>query len=108
MNGVVSFLPPGESPIDPASKDIDPIAFALERSMAYLHWIEEHKASFEATRRTDSENAERELVFLSQSAQEAKKYLTRLAELLLAGYSIDPSKKLPPDFARTFRSCTNR
>lgn len=56
-----SVTPPGESPIDPAVKDIDPVAFALDRARTYLHWIEEHRASFEAARESDPETAAREL-----------------------------------------------
>jgi hypothetical protein len=95
-----SVTPPGESPIDPAVKDIDPIAFALDRARTYLHWIEEHRASFEAARESDPETAERELGNLAHSTQEARLHMARLVELLLAGYTIDPSKRLPRGLAR--------
>jgi hypothetical protein len=95
-----SVTPPGEGPSDPAVKDIDPVAFALDRARTYLHWVEEHRASFEAARATDPETAERELSNLAHSTQEARKHMARLVELLLAGYTIDPSKRLPRDLAR--------
>jgi hypothetical protein len=92
--------PPGEGPNDPALKEIDAVAFALDRVRAYLYWIEEHRASFEAARDTDPAVAEREMANLAHSAQEGRKYMDRLVELLLAGYTIDPSKQLPRDLVR--------
>ena len=88
-------LPPGDSPDDPAVKDIDPVAFALDRAKTYLHWCEEHRASFEAARATDPATAESELHNLAHSTQEARRHMARLVELLLTGYTIDPAKRLP-------------
>src|SRR6476659_1262939 len=88
-------LPPGENPDDPAVKDIDAVAFALDRVRTYLVWIDEHRASFEATRTSDPEAAECELGNLAHATEEARKHMERLVELLLAGYGIDPSKRLP-------------
>jgi uncharacterized protein (DUF1778 family) len=99
-----SVTPPGESPIDPAVKDIDPVAFALDRARTYLHWIDEHRASFEAARGSDPETAERELGYLAHSTQEARGHIARLVELLLAGYTIDSSKRLPRGLARLAES----
>jgi hypothetical protein len=92
--------PPGESPFDPAVKEIDPVAFALDRTRTHLTWIEEHRASFEAARESDPETAERELGFLAFSTAEARKHVERLTELLLAGYAIDPARRLPKDLRR--------
>ena len=78
--------PPGESSIDPAVKDIDPIGLALDRARTYVHWIEEHWASFEAARESDPQAAERVLANLAHSTREARLHLARLVELLLAGY----------------------
>jgi hypothetical protein len=89
------ILPPGESPRDPAVKDIDPVGFALDRARTYLHWIEEHRASFEAARESDPDTAERELGNLAYSTREAQAHMERLVELLLAGYTFDPTKRLP-------------
>jgi hypothetical protein len=88
-------VPPGESPNDPAVKDIDAVAFALDRVRTYLVWIDEHRASFEATRHSNPDTAERELLNLAHSTEEAQIHMARLVELLLAGYTIDPSKRLP-------------
>lgn len=88
-------VPPGESPIDPVVKDIDAVAFALDRVRTYLAWIDEHRASFEVARSSDPEAAERELGNLAHATQEARMHMARLVELLLAGYTIDPSKRLP-------------
>jgi hypothetical protein len=37
---------------------------------------------------------------LAHSTQEARAHMARLVELLLAGYTIDPNKRLPRDLAR--------
>lgn len=101
-----SVLPPGESPIDAAVKDIDPVAFALDRVRTYLDWIEEHRASFEVARESDPETAEQELGYLAHSTREARRHMARLVELLLAGYTIDPSRRLPRGLARWTESGT--
>ena len=88
-------IPPGESPLDPSVEDIDPLAFALDRVLTYLAWIDEHRASFEAARASHPQTAERELGNLAHSTDEARKHMARLVELLLAGYTIDPSNRLP-------------
>jgi hypothetical protein len=88
-------VPPGEHPDDPYVKDIDAVAFALDRVQTYLIWIDEHRASFEAARDSDPETAESELSNLDHSTREARRHMTRLLELILAGYTINPSKRLP-------------
>lgn len=93
-----NVIPPGESPNDSSVKDIDAVAFALDRVRTYLFWIDEHRASFEAARESDREEAERELGMLARSTQEARRHMARLVELLMAGYGIDPSKRLPHGF----------
>lgn len=93
------ILPPGQSPLDPSDRDIDAVAFALERVRTYLAWIDEHRGSFEALRESDPENAEHELSHLAHATSEARGHVGRLVELLLAGYNIDPSKRLPRGFA---------
>jgi hypothetical protein len=95
-----AVIPPGESPMDPYVKEIDPLAFALDRARTYLAWVDEHRASFETARRSDPEEAERELGNLAHSTEEARKYLERLTELLLVGYTIDPDKRLPRGLRR--------
>ena len=92
-------LPPGQAPQDPADKSLDPVAFALDRVRVYLIWIEEHRASFEAYRLTNPEAAEHELRNLQLATTDARRYMGRLLELVRAGYSIDPSKRLPKDFS---------
>jgi hypothetical protein len=98
--GSDGLLPPGESPLDPVVKDIDPVAFALDRVRTHLVWIDEHRASFEAIRAADSEAAERELRYLADSTDQAQRHLERLIQLIMAGYTIDPAKRLPQDLAR--------
>jgi hypothetical protein len=92
--------PPGEDPRDPGIKDIDALAFALDRARTYLWWIEEERASFEAARTSDPAMAEIELLKLADSTEQAQKYMARLVELLLAGYTIDKSKRLPRDLLK--------
>lgn len=89
------ILPPGQHPFDPSVQDIDPIGFALSRLQTFLLWIDEHRASFEQLRNTDPASAERELRYLADATQQASTHLARLTELLLAGYTIDPGKRLP-------------
>ncbi len=101
-------LPPGEHPYDPVKKDLDPIGFALSRVQTFLVWIEEHRATFEKYRSTDPEFAESELSNLRDSTLQAMVYLQRLSELLLAGYTNDPDKRLPESLCRGwFSSCVN-
>jgi hypothetical protein len=83
-----------------AVSDIDPVAFALERVDTLLCWIDEHRASFEAKRGVDEQDAERELGFLADATRQAKEYMHDLKQRLLAGETIDPSKRLPK-FTRT-------
>ena len=101
-------VPPGESPIDPYVKDIDAVAFALNKVRCYLVWIDEHRASFEAARASDPDKAERELGNLTHATEEARKHMARLVELLLAGYTIDPSKKLPRDLQRIAQGLSSK
>jgi hypothetical protein len=91
-------LPPGQHPNDPYKKDIDPVAFALRKVATMLFWIEEHRSSFEHLRNSDPANAERELDNLRDATKQAVVGLHRFIELYLAGYSIDPNKRLPRDF----------
>jgi hypothetical protein len=93
-------LPPGQHPYDPVKKDLDPVGFALYRVQTFLVWIEEHRATFEKSRHTDPEFAESELRNLRDSTLQGMVYLQRLSELLLAGYTIDPNKRLPESLCR--------
>jgi hypothetical protein len=107
--GSSSTLPPGQHPYDPVKKDIDPVGFALYRVQTFLVWIEEHRATFEKLRHTDQEAAESELSNLRNSTVQGMVYLQRLSELLLAGYTIDPNKRLPESLSRGwFSSCVKR
>ena len=93
-------LPPGQHPLDPVKEDLDPIGFALYRVQTFLVWIEEHRATFEKYRHTDQELAESELSNLRDSTWQGMVYLRRLSELLLAGYTLDPNKRLPESLRR--------
>lgn len=89
------ILPPGKHLRDPWKQDIDPIGFALERLQTFLLWISEHRSAFEQLRHCDPVSAESELDNLKDSNEQALAHLQRLMELLLAGYTIDPNKRLP-------------
>src|SRR5262245_26802281 len=106
--GNSKVLPPGDGPDDPAVKDIDAVAFALNKVRTYLVWIDEHRASFEAARNSDPKTAESELLNLAHSTQEARKHMARLVELMLAGYTIDPAKRLPRDLQRIAQELSSR
>jgi hypothetical protein len=93
-------LPQGQHPYDPVKKDLDPIGFALYRVQTFLAWIEDHRATFEKLRHTDAELAESELSNLRDSTRQGMVYLQRLSELLLAGHTIDPDKRLPESMGR--------
>jgi hypothetical protein len=93
-------LPPGQHPYDPVNKDLDPVGFALYRVQTFLVWIEEHRATFEKYRHSDQEFAEGELGYLRDSTLQGMIYLRRLSELLLAGHTIDPNKRLPESLRR--------
>ena len=75
-------------------------AVARPVTQALQAWIDEHRASFEAARTSDLETAERELGHLAHATAEARAHVGRLTDLLLAGYTIDPAKRLPRDLAR--------
>lgn len=93
-------LPPGQHPYDPVNQDLDPVGFALSRVQTFLVWIDEHRATFEKARDTDEEFAESEMSNLRDATAQGMIYLQRLSELLLAGYTIDPSKRLPESLRR--------
>jgi hypothetical protein len=89
------ILPLGQHPCDPSKEDIDPIAFSLERLQTLLMWIDEHRSSFEILRGSEPINADTELGYLRDATEQTVLYLQRLTELLLAGYAINPEKRLP-------------
>lgn len=81
--------PPGESPLDPANKNLDATASALERVRMSIDLIKKHLFDVESP--VGAVN----LGDLAPHFAEARTYLARLAELLLAGYTTDPCKQLP-------------
>jgi hypothetical protein len=95
-------LPPGQHPVDPSKQDIDPIGFALERLQTNMKWIDDYRASFEKLRNSEPDRAERELRYLEDATEQGVAYLQRLTELLLAGYTIDPNKRLPKGLCEPF------
>jgi hypothetical protein len=92
---MIEVVPPGQHPSDPYKTDIDPIGFALNRVQTELMWIGEHWCSFTKLRESDPNEADKELGNLRQSLEEAVLHMQRLTELVVAGYSIDPNKRLP-------------
>lgn len=90
------FLPPGKHPDDPPP-DTDPIARHVQQIKGNLVWIDQYRLNIEHYLRTDPPEAERELVYLRDATKAALKHMRRLTQLLLAGYTIDPKKKIPRD-----------
>jgi hypothetical protein len=96
------IAPPGQHPLDPSKPGIDAIAFALERVQTMILWIGEHQATFEANRTIDPNAADEELRNLADTTEQAAIHLYRLKELLLAGYCIDPNKRMPRGLEDSF------
>jgi len=95
MDTKKNVLPPGEHPFDSRRPDADQVAYALKRLQTFLLWIDEHRESFEKARDADLLSANSELRNLQDSTEQAVLHLDRLAELLLAGFTINPDKRLP-------------
>jgi hypothetical protein len=93
-------LPPGKDPRDPYKSDIDAVGFALDRLWTMLLWASEHRASFLAYRESDPAAAEVELAYLANVIEQGWMHVGRLSELILAGYTVDPNKRLPKDLQR--------
>jgi hypothetical protein len=91
--------PPGESPSDPANKDIDAVGFALSKVLCNLVWIEEHASSLAKIQQSEPKLAEQELSYLLDSAAQALKHSRRLRDLLMAGYAFNPLQQLPEGLA---------
>lgn len=86
---------PRQNPPDPANPDIDPLGFALSRLQCHLLWIGEYHTKFLKQRHTNAARAEQELAYLTNAIARASQHLTRRTELILAGYTFDPTKKNP-------------
>lgn len=95
MSDKLDVPPPGSGQYDPANKNIDAIGFALTQLRMCLMWIDEYHSSYLTLRKNDPELAEQELTYLTNTVQKAKVHFTRLSELMLAGYTFDPSKENP-------------
>jgi hypothetical protein len=89
------LLPPGSDPIDPSGADIDPIGFSLERLQTFLIWIEQHRSAIEMTIEPHQRCAISEMDNLKDASYRAILHFQRLSELILNGYSIDKSKRMP-------------
>lgn len=90
--------PPGADSRDPSNQEIDPLAFALANVQTDLVWIDEHLASFRVDRISDPASAETELEYAEQCVTDARNSLQRALELVISGYTIDPSKRFPRGF----------
>jgi hypothetical protein len=109
MDKQTDILPPGQHPYDPAKTDIDAVGFALHHVQISLAWINEHRASLEKFRNIDPARADSDLSNLRVCIRDAMIHLQRLSELILAGYTIDPNKRLPESLERRwFSSCVER
>ena len=102
-------LPPGQHRYDPMKRDLDPVGFALHRVQTLLVWIEEHRASLEKALYTDAKTAASELSNLRVATRDAMIHLQRLSELILAGNTVNPDKRLPESLRSSwFSLCVER
>jgi hypothetical protein len=92
--------PPGKDPRDPHCGEIDVVAAHLNAVRSNLAWIDLRRASFEKLRGSEPLEAEKELDRLKHATEDAMKHLERATELVLAGYTVDPTKRLPRDMNR--------
>ena len=104
MDRFSDILPPGQHRYDPIKRDLDPLGFALHRVQTLLVWIEEHRASLEKALYTDAETVDSELSNLRVATRDAMIHLQRLSELILAGYTVNPEKRLPESLCRSWFS----
>ena len=86
------LTPLGQNPIGPSVKDIDPVAFALERVQTHLVWIDEHRRWLRGRPWVGPGDRRARAAALGPLHRGARKHMARLVELVLAGYTIDPSK----------------
>src|SRR5260221_263831 len=93
-----TVLPPGESPLDPANRDIDRLPSRWGDLQTCLIWIDEHLTSFRAERYSDPNNAENELKYAELCTTDARTSMQRVLELVLSGYTIDLAKRFPREF----------
>ena len=91
--------PPGASSVDPYKEDIDPVGFAISRTLSHLVWIQEYATAAARLSQSDPERAQQELRYLLDAADRALTHSRRLRDLLLAGHILDPTKRLPDGLA---------
>ena len=96
----MKYLPPGEHPLDPLKAEIDVLLFSVGRLKTHIVWADEYFSTFKKLRHDEPEAAEQELVYLSESLEDARRHLKRLTQLLLDGATIDPTKKIPSGLDR--------
>lgn len=89
------FVDAGKHPNDPARPEIDVMLFAIERLKTHLVWTAEYLHEFEELKDRAGPEAQQKIKSLGESIVEAKIHLRRLAQLVLMGCSVDPTKKVP-------------
>jgi hypothetical protein len=83
-------------PADPIKDPLDPLAYAVERVLCNLIWIEVHARDAWDWRESKPELAAAEMAYLKQSTAEAMEHALRVRDLVLSGVGVDPAKRLPP------------
>jgi hypothetical protein len=86
------FSPPGsgQGSHDQWKDSMPPVDFQLERLYTYIDWSRGTLAAFHIQRESNPELAEMELKYLEGDLNSAIAHLTRLHELLVAGYQATP------------------
>ncbi len=88
--------PPDKHPSD-LPRGVDPVAGHLREIAVNLVWMDQYRLNIEHYLKNDPSGVESEMVYLHDAIDDAIKHIRRLTELLLAGATIDPKKRIPRD-----------
>jgi hypothetical protein len=93
-----TFLPPSQHPRDQAKNLMPPVNFQIWRLFSDICESRDRLAFFLAKRLSDPQIAEAELTYAKGDLDDAFGHITRLEDLLTAGYQIVPRPR--PKFSR--------
>jgi hypothetical protein len=96
----------GQHELDPPP-DTDPVRFFLAASKTHLVRLDECRVFFQRMWESDPDGAAREVPELRRLAEQARRHVARLIEVLLAGRLLDLARSGPTrDSLRLFRPCS--